>query len=205
LNGQSEVARLYLDGLRRWWWLVPSAAAVAGGLALVATTRETPTYAATATAAVAPSSDVHEPSDVLRSLETLERRTVVATFASMASTRESMARAAAVMGVEPGELLGYSVNASVISSTNLIRVRVEGPDPGRAAALANATLVVAEEDARRLYHLFRIERVEAAAVAQSPIHPDPVRSVGVAALVGLLIGGSAASASGSLPRTRPRT
>lgn len=197
------MARLYLEGLRRWWWLAPLTSVVAGGLAFVVTARETPTYAATASAAVAPSADVHEPSDVLRSLETLERRTVVATFARMASTRETHQRAAEVMSLEPGELSGYSVNASVISSTNLIRVRVEGPDPDRAAALADATLVVLEEGARRLYHLFRIERVEAAAVPGRPIHPDPVRSVGVAVLLGLLIGGSIASVSGSVRRTRP--
>lgn len=203
LNGKGEMAQLYLDGLRRWWWLVPLTAVAAAGLAILVTAREAPTYAASASAAVAPSADVHEPSDLLRSLETLERRTVVATFARMASTRETLRRAAELMGLEPGELAGYSVNASVISSTNLIRVRVEGPDAERAATLADATLVVLEEGAQRLYHLFRIERVEAAIVPSRPIHPDPVRSVGVAGLLGLLIGGSVASVSGSVRRTGP--
>jgi uncharacterized protein involved in exopolysaccharide biosynthesis len=204
LSGRSEVAGLYLAGLRRWWWLVPTAAFVAGGLAFLVTTRETPTYAAMATAAVAPSREVQDPADVLRSLETLERRTVVATFARMASTDESLERAAEIMGVETAELSTYSVNASVISSTNLIRVRVEGPDAAQAAALANATLVVVEESARELYQLFRIERVEAASVARRPIRPEPVRSVGVAALFGLLLGGSAASVSGPAQRRRSR-
>jgi capsular polysaccharide biosynthesis protein len=202
LSDRYAVAGLYLMGLRRWWWLPLSAALVAGSVAFLLARRQVPTYAATATAVVSPSAEVQETADLLRSLETLERRTVIATFARLASLRESRRRMAASMGIEAGELSGYSVNASVISSSNLILVRVEGPDPRRAAALADATLAVTDENARRLYRLFTVEQVGAATVASRPIHPDPVRSVGVAVIIGFLLGGLVAAVSGSLPHAR---
>jgi polysaccharide biosynthesis transport protein len=132
--------------------------------------------------------DIDNSSDLLRSLDTLERRTVVATFARIASTREVRMVAAEQLGLGPDELRGHRVSASVVSSTNLIRIRADGPDPRIVAALANAASGVTEAEARRLYRIFTLHPVEAAVVPQRPVHPDPVRNVGVGIVLGLFLG-----------------
>lgn len=160
---------------------------VATAVALAVTSRETPRYLATATAVVAPSHEV-ESSELLRSLDTLERRTVVATFARMAGTQEMRAASAAHLGFRPNEVSGHRISASVVSSTNLLRIRAEGPDPEIAAALANAATHVTRLEAERLYRVFTLHAVEAATPPARPIHPDPQRNAGVGLVLGLFLG-----------------
>jgi len=179
---------LYLRALRRWWWLPVAAAVVCTAAALLATSRETPRYAATATAIVAPTLDLVESSELLRSFDTLERRSVVATFARIASTREVREAAGEELGLSSGELRGHRLSASVVSSTNLIRVTAEGPDPEVVAALANAATLVTEAEARRFYRIFTLHSVEAATRPAGPVHPDPQRNAGVGLVLGFLLG-----------------
>lgn len=179
---------LYLRALRRWWWLPVVTAVVAAGTAGVLTSREVPRYLATATAIVAPTADIQDSSELLRSLDTLERRTVVATFARVASTRETRTATAQHLGLEAGEVSGHRITASVISSTNLIRIQAEGPDPEVAALLANAAVFVTEAQARRMYRIFTLETVESAAAPSRPVHPDPQRNLAVGVILGLFLG-----------------
>lgn len=185
---------LYLRALRRWWWLPLLTATISAASAIVLTSREAPRYVATATAIVAPTSDVENSSELLRSLDTLERRTVVATFARVASTREIQSATAQHLGLADTDVSGHRISASVISSTNLIRIRVEGPDPELSAALANAAVQVTEAEARRLYRIFTLEAVELATAPIRPVHPDPQRNLGVGVVLGLFLGMLAAVA-----------
>jgi capsular polysaccharide biosynthesis protein len=187
-NGGSWSNELYVRALRQWWWLPALTAVIAAGTAWVLTTRQTPQYAAAATAIVAPVVDLTESSELLRSLDTLERRTVVATFARLAGTREVRMTAAEHLGIAEPDVRGHRISASVVSSTNLIRLRAEGPDPQVAAALANAAVQVTEAEARRLYQIFSLHTVEAATPPVRPIHPDPQRNVGVGVVLGLFLG-----------------
>jgi capsular polysaccharide biosynthesis protein len=177
----------FLASMRRWWWLPLATAVLATAAALAVTSRETPRYAATATAVVAPTAEV-ESSELLRSLDTLERRTVVATFARIAGTRESRTASAEHLGLRARDVSGHRISASVVSSTNLIRIRVEGPDPETAAALANAATHVTRLEAERLYRVFTLHPVEAATPPARPIHPDPQRNAGVGMVLGLFLG-----------------
>jgi glycosyltransferase involved in cell wall biosynthesis/capsular polysaccharide biosynthesis protein len=184
----------YLRALRRWWWLPVATALVCTAAALLATSRETPRYAATATAIVAPTQDLVDSSELLRSFDTLERRTVVATFARIASTREIREAAGEELGLTSAQLRGHRLSASVISSTNLIHLRAEGPDPEVVAALANAATLVTEAEVRRLYRIFTLHPVETATRPSGPVHPDPQRNSGVGLVLGLLLGVFAAIA-----------
>jgi capsular polysaccharide biosynthesis protein len=187
-NGGSWSDGLYVRALRRWWWLPALAAVIASGTAWILTSRQTPQYAATATAIVAPVVDLSESSELLRSLDTLERRTVVATFARLAGTREVRMAAAEHLGLANPDVRGHRISASVVSSTNLIRLRAEGPDAQVAAALANAAVQVTEAEVRRLYQIFSLHTLEAATPPVRPFHPDPQRNVGVGVVLGLFLG-----------------
>lgn len=191
---ESPPTGLYLRALRLWWWLPLVTAGISAGSALALTTMEIPRYVATATAIVAPTSDIEESSDLLRSLETLERRTVVATFARVASTREIRAATAQHLGLGEVDVQEHQITASVVSSTNLIRIRTEGPDPELAASLANAAIFVTEAEARRLYRIFTLHPAEWATTPTQPVHPDPQRNLGVGVILGLFLGMLAAVA-----------
>ncbi len=184
--------RLLGGALRRRWWLLPAAAAVAVGVAAGLTAAQTPLYEATATLVVAPSTEVEEPDDVLRSLETLERRTVVATLAKIPAAPETLRAAAAQLGLAPAALAPYRLRAAVQPYTNAIAVTALGPDPQRAADLANAVAAVSRPATREFARIFTLRPLAQALPPRQPISPDPARSLAVAAFLGLVIGAAAA-------------
>jgi hypothetical protein len=178
---------LVLDAVR-WWWLPLLVTAAAVLLAWTLAARERKVWQATASLAVIPAPSITDEGDVARALETLERRTLVATFSRIAETRETKVAAGREVGVDDAALRGYALDAQVVPSTNVIRVRVEGSDPARAAALANAAAGITATDAARLYRLFALQMVEAAVAPSRPVRPDVGRSVGVALFLGLVVG-----------------
>ena len=183
---------LYRRALTRRWWIVLLTLVLALGAAAWATSRQRPVYRATTTMAVIPNSEVSGTEDVLRSLDTLERRTVVATFARIPSTAETRVDAARRMGIKDGEIRAYYIRASVLPNTNIIKVDVEGPDRRRVAALANAAAAVTRREARHMYRIYTMHPLEKAVPARRPIHPTPGRNYLVAGILGLFLGVGAA-------------
>lgn len=185
-------SHLYRQALTRGWWIVLLTVILALGAAAWATSRQEPVYRATTTLAVIPNSEVSGTEDVLRSLDTLERRTVVATFARIPSTAETRADAARRLKIDDRELRKYHIRASVLPNTNIIKVDVEGPDRRRVAQVANAAAAVTRREARNMYRIYTMHTLEKAVSARRPIHPTPARNYLVAGLLGLFLGIGAA-------------
>jgi capsular polysaccharide biosynthesis protein len=181
-------SRVVLRGLVRGWWIVVLALAVALAVAWWLTGRETPVYSAEALVVVTPSSELQANDELLDAIEALERRTVVATFARLPRAPETKRRAAERMGVEPREIRTYWVGASVVPSTNVIRIEVQGPDAERAAAVANEVSAATRREARRLYRIYSLREMAAAEVPRRPVRPDLRRNLAVAAVLGLFVG-----------------
>jgi capsular polysaccharide biosynthesis protein len=171
-----------------WWWVVLAIPMVAVFAGMYLTSKQPRIYRAAATVAVMPSPDISDPSDVMRGLETLERRTIIATFASMAETREALGWAAANLQLERSEVSGYRIQASVLPSTNIIRIDVRGSDGARVSVLANELVGVVAGQAKRMYRIFEMQPLEAARPARAPFHPDPARNAVVAGILGLFAG-----------------
>jgi capsular polysaccharide biosynthesis protein len=172
----------------RGWWIVALAVAAALLTAFLLTSRQEPTYQARTTVVVAPSTRVDQPGDVLRSLETLDRRTVVATFARIPATTALREAVADELALAPRELRGYRIRGTVLPYTNLIRIEVEGPDPVRAAQVANTASSVTAREARELYSIYSLRPFEVAAPPGRPISPDHRRALAVGGVFGLLFG-----------------
>lgn len=181
-------SNVYVRALRNWWWAALAVPALAVGAALHLTDQQPRLYRASATAAVMPSPEITNPSEVMRGLETLERRTIIATFASMAGTRDARYAAAAALGLTTSQVSGYRVQASVLPSTNIIRITVQGGDGEQVSALANALVGIVADQAREMYRVFEIQPLEGAATAGAPFHPDPVRNATTAGILGLFCG-----------------
>lgn len=147
-------------------------AAATGACTLVPGRRQL--HHATTTAVVIPTPEVESAADILRSLETLERRSVIATFARIPATAEALAEAARGLGRAPGDFRAYRVEASVLPETNILRIDIEGPDARAAAALANGLLAATRQEIRSLYRIFTLRTLSRAAMPPRPAH-DPVR------------------------------
>lgn len=179
---------LYARALRQRWWLVVAVAVVAVATSRFFTMRETRLYGATASAMVTPAASITEHTELLRALETLERRTVVATLALLPTSRETREAAAMMARVSPAALPHHRISASVVPNTNVLRVRVEGPDPDRASALANAIVQVTATRANELYRLFALQPLDPSLPSPRPIHPNATRNLAVAGILGLFLG-----------------
>ena len=181
------------------WAGVPLAAAViaAAAAALVAANTE-PVYRAATTLVVAPSSRIRDVPSELRALETLERRSILATMAKVPSIPEVRAGVATALGLPPNAMSLYSISCSVQPYASVLTIEVEGPDAARTAAVANAAAEVSRDRLRRLYSLFSARVLEPARPPGRPIRPDVGREAAVAALLGLFVGALALAAWSAL-------
>jgi capsular polysaccharide biosynthesis protein len=162
----------------RHWPIVAIAALAAMLLGWLFSAVQPKRYRATAVGAVAPAVDRLETTDVLRGVDSLERRTVVSTVAALASMPIVTGK------VIPSSLRGYSVSASVVPMTNLFNVNVEGGDPKQVAAIANRVPDALAGPATSMYKLYRVTLVSPANVPGAPFLPR----TGRAAIAGLLLG-----------------
>jgi len=178
----------YLRALRRGVWLVLVVILVTVAVAWLWTSRQSPTYQATTSLVVTPNTEVEDITDLLRSLETLERRTVVATFARLPGSPETADSVAERLGVEPREIRHYWIGGAVVPNTNIVRIDVYGPDPERAAEVANATARVVRREARHLYQIYSMYEMARAEPPSRPVRPDARRNAVVAAILGLFLG-----------------
>lgn len=182
----------YGQALVRGWWLIAVCLVIALGITAIVTARQTPIYQSSGMLVVAPSSVATDTSEIIRSLETLERRTVVATFARVASTPETRAAVADLLDLESRRLRGYRISGSVIPNTNIIRISVEGSDPATVAEVANAAGDVTARESRELYRIYSMRWLAKARTPRSPTFPDPQRNYLVGGTLGLVVGLAAA-------------
>jgi capsular polysaccharide biosynthesis protein len=188
-----------------WDWAVAAIVLAASiGAAAALTARETPLYRSSALVAVYPNSEVEGAEDILRSLDTLERRTIIATLARLASTSETAQQAAEQAQMDARDIGRFRLNASVLPNTNLLRIEVEGPDANGVASFANAAAAVLSAEARSLYRIYALRVVGSASPASRPFSPDRRRHFFVAVVVGVIAAGATLLASRRL-RARRRT
>jgi LPXTG-motif cell wall-anchored protein len=166
----------------RHWPIVAIAALAAMLLGWLFSAVQPKRYRATAIGAVAPAVDKLETTDVLRSVDALERRVIVSTVASMASMPVVTDR------VIPPSLGGYSVHASVVPMTNLFNVNVEGPDPKQVAAIANRVPEALAGPATTMYKLYNVTLVSPAVAPRAPFLPRTGRAAIAGLLLGLVLG-----------------
>ena len=184
----------YLGALRRNWPIVVVTLALGFVAAVFVTARQTPVYETSAQLVAAPSSSITDPADLVRALETLERRTVVATFARIATTEESRNAVAQSLKLDPKRARAFRTAGSVVPNTNIIRIETRGPDPALAASIANAAATRTAREAESLYRVYSLQFLARATPPLGPVHPDRRRNLLAGAALGLFFGVAAALA-----------
>ena len=181
--------RFYLRIIRRGWWLILIAALVAVNLSLVSSYYLTqPTYEAVARFIVSPNIQNIESRDLVNSLEALDKRSIISTYAEVLNSREIISETMNLLGADPAQFTNYKTLVTVLPDANIIRFSVQGPDPEVAAILANGIGQKAIDFIRDLYVIYNIEFLDQAVVPSTPIQPKPLQNAGLALMVGTVIG-----------------
>ena len=188
--------RDYLRITRRRWKLITGCLLAAIAIAATITFQTTPQYASSArlfvSTAPSDSGDAYQ-----GSLFSAQR---VTSYADLASGRELSTRVIERLGLETEpQKLADNITATVVPETVILELTVVDPSRVQAQRLAQA---VAEELTAFVDELetppgrnsapIKASIVDAAGLPSAPVSPQPIRNVGLAAILGLLLGLGAA-------------
>ena len=168
--------------LKRNWKLLVLPAIATMLIAWMVAALQPKQYRASAIAAVTPIRQGLEPNELLRSVEALDRRTVVATVAALARTPLTTTRA-----LGQGQS-GYDIDTAVLPNTNLFRVDVVGTDAKRAAEIANRVPALLSIQTRAMFDVYGVTMVSAASPPTAPYSPRAGRAAAAGLVIVLIIG-----------------
>lgn len=164
------------------WKLVALTAVAATLLAWLIAAMEPKRYRSEVLVSVSPIVNQLSDSEVLHGIDALERRVVVATVAALASSDST--RRSTISALRDD----YGIDATVLPSTNLIRITVEGPDPEQVAAIANRIPPLLDQQIRAMYHVYTIATISGGVVPQAPFLPRIERAVMAGLVFGVMLG-----------------
>jgi len=188
--------KLYLRMLRRGWWIVLLTILVAVNIALLAAYFTRPIYRASARFSVSPNpSLISDGIDVITSLEALDKRSIIQTYAEFLNSNRIYQETLQAMNLTEEQLLAYKRATVVIPDANILELSFEGPDRQLTAALANNLGQNAIRHIKQLYDVYDINLLDPATVPTIPIQPQPLRNAVLASVIGLILGAALAIAS----------
>jgi diguanylate cyclase (GGDEF)-like protein len=182
--------RLYLQMLRRGWWIVILTTLVAVTIALVAAYLATPMFQASARFIVSPNTNLVSGRDVVTSMDILDRRSIVSTYAEIFNSTRIYAETVQALLLDPVKLEKYTIVTVVLPDANVLETSVSGTDPNTVALLANQIGQRAIGNISLMYQAYTISMLDPAAAPIEPFSPQPIRDVGLALALGI-VGGAA--------------
>lgn len=181
--------RLYARMLQRGWWIIALTVLAALNISLVVSYTATPLYQTAAQFLVSPSSEVEaDAGTTVYSLDTLDGRSIVTTYAEVTQSLRAFRETAVALGIDPGPPSDYTASAMVLPESNVVQLTVVGPDPQLVSQLANGMGQRAIDYVNSVYHVFVMTFLNDAPVPTKPISPRPLVSAGIAIVLGLAIG-----------------
>jgi diguanylate cyclase (GGDEF)-like protein len=181
--------KLYLRMLQRSWWIIALTALAAVIIALVAAYLATPIYQASARFIVSPNSAiVTGENNVINSLATLDKRSIITTYAEVLNSARIYNETIAFLQLINVDLQDYSHLAVVLPDTNILELTVEGPDSATIALLANSIGQLAIEYVQGLYPVYNLTMLDPAIAPLQPVRPQPLRDASIALVLGLAVG-----------------
>ncbi len=180
--------RAYARLMATRWLLILAALLVVVIATMALTFTQTPTYLTTTTFVVSPSASLKDVNSVLQGLDTLSRQNVDETYNNVVTSRAVVDAAAAELGLSPAELKRYKVTSDVAQNANILTISVEGPDPVRAAALANHVGAQSVRYVQGLYEAYDLKPLDAAVAPKDPVSPNKMANLLLSIIVGLGLG-----------------
>ncbi|RME89349.1 MAG: hypothetical protein D6770_04795, partial [Anaerolineae bacterium] len=181
--------RFYFTIIRRGWWLILISILVAVNASLVYSYYiTTPMYEAVARFIVSPNIENIEGRDLVNSIEALDKRSIISTYAEVLNSRQIIEDTFALLGGDAETYQAYTTSVTVLPDANILRFSVRGPDPEVAAMLANSIGQNAIDFIRRLYVVYDIDFLDKAVPPTEPYQPRPLQNATLALLFGAVVG-----------------
>ncbi len=182
--------RLYFQMLQRGWWLILLGALVAVIASLTASYLAVPQYQATARFIITPNASLSSEKEVVNSLNTLDRRSIVSTYAEVMNSNRIYADTLAALQLNPVDVEDiYKYETVVLPESSVLELNVTGPNPQAVANLANAIGYQSIQFTNRLNQVYDVNFLDTAVPPEEPISPQPLRDAGLALVLGAVAGG----------------
>lgn len=181
--------RTYLRIVIRKWWVFIPAFLITLGVTAALTFSQPYRYQARSTFVLRPASFVRDDRSLLSGLETLSRRTEIAsTFALVADSRFLEQQAADQLGLTARQRKDLSASSRLIAGTNILEISAQGGDPALVADYANTLGANIVAYARDLYDVYELEPLDEAVKPNGPISPNRTLNLALGGIVGLVLG-----------------
>lgn len=180
--------RHYTELLQSNWRVIAVVTLLACIISVLISLTTTPIYQATTSFIIFPTENLTSSRDVVSSLDTLEQRSVISTYAEIMSSDRVYINTQSEMDTQDVPFARYERSVTIQPESNIFFLNVDGPDPRVAATLANQVGLKGIELIGSIYQVFDIEILDAATMPTVPIVPRPARSLLFFAAGGLLAG-----------------
>lgn len=180
----------YLRMLQRGWWIIALTALAAFNIALFNSYNTTPMYRARSHFLVSPSPTflAGANDDLVRSIEALDKRSIVSTYAEILGSKSVFAETVAALNIDAETLSDYVRTAVVLPDASVLELTIEGPNPEMVALLANQVGDHAINQIKGLYLVYDINFLDVATTPSDPFSPMPVRDSAIALVLGAVVG-----------------
>lgn len=174
--------------LRRWWVILPVFLATFAGT-VVFTFTQRPTYEAVATFIVAPTSSFEDTGSFVNGLDTLSRRTEIATtYAEVALSRSVRQRVAERLGLSPDQIADLTLTSKLRTGSNVLEIRAAGYEPQQITDFVNTVGAETLAYTENLYEVFDLKPLDPAMVPTIPVKPNKTLNLGLGGAFGLALG-----------------
>ena len=170
------------------WRIIVIFALLAWTISLIISYGTTPEYRTEATFLIFPNANLTSSRDVVTSLDTLDKQTVTYTYADIMGSNRVLAETGQKLKIDPIDLTKYAARVVVPENTNILALVIEGPNPDLAVTLANNMGQTGINYIKGIYQVFDITFLDKAILPTIPFKPTPLRTGGIWAAAGLLIG-----------------
>jgi len=179
--------RGYIEVLRRRWLLIALLPLIAGLSSYLISHQMTPIYAATTTLLV---NQTVQPG-VVQYNDVLTSERLTNTYSELVSRRPVLSQVVVSMSLPYDEATLHSkISVSPVRNTQLLRVRVQDPNRGLSAAIANSVArAFIEDNSRQLGRPGTVSIIDLADVPKVPVKPDITVNVALAVVLGFVLAG----------------
>ena len=187
--------KLYFRMLQKGWWLIALTTLIAVVTSLTLSYIATPQYRATTRLILTPGSLLTSQGDaevMISGLETLDLRSVVATYTEVMASQRILDESLKSMGVENFISEDYVILAVALPESSVLELSVTGPDAEFAADLTNALGYQTILFTRNLNRVYELNVLDTAKNPIVPISPKPLQDVSLSLLLGLFGGATLA-------------
>jgi capsular polysaccharide biosynthesis protein len=179
----SPLSYPYIEALRRSWAVPVILAVLTMLIGLGLELLIPPSYEAEATFVISPASELLDAplDEIIFAIDKINIE-VVSTYVEILGSRLIRVRASETLDMDGSQMAQYSTHTISLPSSNVLAVRVVGPDAELVAQLANEVGIAGALEAESLYGIYSLTALDPARVPQQPIGRGLLEE-GLAALV----------------------